>query len=83
MTMENTPRIPGAISHKRLTAMHEVARMKELADRVGSGFIGGFVDDNGEMFVMTNMEELGLSDRPLKHFIQSFQDGMNQLEGER
>ena len=81
--MSDTPKIPDAIDHKRLAAMREVARMKELADRVGSGFIGGFVDDNGEMFVMTNMEELGLSDRQLKHFMQGFQDGMKQLEGER
>lgn len=55
--MTNLPRIPDSIDAKRLQAMSIIAKMKEAADRNGIGFVGGFVDDNGEKFVMTNMNE--------------------------
>jgi len=55
--MTNLPRIPDSIDAKRLQAMSIIAKMKEAADRNGIGFVGGFVDDNGEKFVMTNMDE--------------------------
>jgi len=40
-----------------LQAMSIVAKMKESADRHGIGFVGGFVDADGNKFVMTNMSD--------------------------
>ena len=40
-----------------LAAMAFVAKMKESADRVGAGFVGGFTASDGTKFVMTNMNE--------------------------
>jgi len=37
--------------------MQFVAKMKEAAERCGAGFIGGFITEDGERFVMTNMED--------------------------
>ena len=51
------PRIPDAIDNQRLQAMSIVAKMKESADRHGIGFVGGFVDADGNKFVMTNMSD--------------------------
>jgi hypothetical protein len=49
--------VPDALSIQRLQAMELVAKMRAAADRVGSGFIGGFIDPNtGEQFTMTNMD---------------------------
>ena len=48
--------VPDALSIQRLQAMEFVAKMRAAADRVGAGFIGGFIDPNtGEQFIMTNM----------------------------
>jgi hypothetical protein len=57
MTSSNTPRIPDSVDMQRLQAMQLVAKMKESAERHGSGFIGGFIAPNGEKFVMTNMDD--------------------------
>jgi hypothetical protein len=54
---DNTPRIPDSLDMQRLQAMQLVARMKEAPDRLGIGFIGGFVAPNGEKFVMSNMDD--------------------------
>jgi hypothetical protein len=54
---DNTPRIPDSLDMQRLQAMQLVARMKEASDRLGIGFIGGFVAPNGEKFVMSNMDD--------------------------
>lgn len=51
------PRIPDAIDNQRLQAMSIVAKMKESADRHGIGFVGGFIDADGNKFVMTNMSD--------------------------
>lgn len=51
------PRIPDAVDRQRLEAMHFVARMKEVADRNGNGFVGGFISPDGQKFMMTNMDE--------------------------
>ena len=40
-----------------LKAMAFVAKMKESADRIGAGFVGGFMAPDGTKFVMTNMNE--------------------------
>ncbi len=54
---DNTPRIPDSMDMQRLQAMQLVAKMKETSDRLGMGFIGGFIAPNGEKFVMTNMDD--------------------------
>jgi hypothetical protein len=43
--------------------MQFVAKMKEAAARCGAGFIGDFITDDGERFVMTNMEDQDDIDR--------------------
>ncbi len=48
--------VPDALSIQRLQSMEFVAKMRAAADRVGAGFIGGFIDPTtGETFTMTNM----------------------------
>ncbi len=42
---------------QRLQAMQYIAQMKEVSDKNGEGFIGGFIAPNGEKFVMTNMND--------------------------
>lgn len=42
---------------RQLAAMQFVARMKEAADKVGAGFVGGFIDEHGNRFMMSNLEE--------------------------
>lgn len=55
--MSDSLRIPDSIDARRLEAMQMVAQMKEAADKYGIGFVGGFIDNNGEKFVMTNMDD--------------------------
>jgi len=55
--MSDSLRIPDSIDARRLEAMQIVAQMKEAADKYGMGFVGGFIDNNGEKFVMTNMHD--------------------------
>jgi len=57
MTGPELPKIPDSIDRQRLEAMQFIAKMKESADRLGVGFIGGFVAPSGEKFIMTNMDE--------------------------
>ena len=45
-----------SLSLKNLEAMRLVARMKEAADKVGAGFVGGFISGTGERFMMSNIE---------------------------
>ena len=45
------------INPKHLNAMMLIARMKEVADRNGDGFIGGFITPSGKRFVVSNIEE--------------------------
>ncbi len=40
---------------RQLAGMQLVARMKEAADRCGAGFVGGFIDENGNRFMMSNI----------------------------
>lgn len=41
---------------RQLAAMQLVARMKEAADRCGAGFVGGFIDEHGNRFMMSNID---------------------------
>ena len=56
MTNDNNLSIPDSIDSRKLEAMQFVAKMKEAAERCGAGFIGGFITEDGERFVMTNLE---------------------------
>lgn len=52
------PDIPDNLpENDMLEAMAFVAKMKESADRIGAGFVGGFTAADGTKFVMTNMNE--------------------------
>ena len=57
MSNSSTPRIPDSLDKQTLQAMQLVAKMKETSDRLGMGFIGGFIAPNGERFVMSNMDD--------------------------
>jgi hypothetical protein len=57
MTGPELPKIPSSIHQQEIEAMHYIAKLKESADKLGIGFIGGFVASNGEKFVLTNMDE--------------------------
>lgn len=50
------PKIPDSLHRQELEAMHYIAKLKESADKLGIGFIGGFVAPSGEKFIMTNMD---------------------------
>ena len=79
--MNNLPRIPDAIDNKRLEAMRQVAKLKEAADRNGAGFIGGFIDDNGQMFVMTNIEDPTTKKPPSQRQMHSILERLKEQEG--
>ena len=51
------PRIPSSIHQQELEAMHYIAKLKESADKLGIGFIGGFIGPNGDKFVMSNLND--------------------------
>ena len=51
------PKIPSSIHQQELEAMHYIAKLKESADKLGIGFIGGFIGPNGDKFVMSNLNE--------------------------
>ena len=57
MTEPKLPKIPDSFQRQELEAMHYIAKLKESADKLGIGFIGGFIAPNGKKFVMTNMDE--------------------------
>ena len=40
-----------------LQKMRQVAAMRDHADQMGTGFIGGFVDDDGRVYMQTNLED--------------------------
>lgn len=43
-------------SMEHLKAMQLVAKMKEAADKVGAGFVGGFITPAGQRFMMSNVD---------------------------
>jgi hypothetical protein len=40
----------------KLAAMELVAKMRAAADKVGAGFIGGFIAPDGTKFIQTNLD---------------------------
>ena len=65
-----------SLTSQQLQAMQLVARMKEAADRCGSGFVGGFITPTGERFMMSNMEEDDVQK-------QAIEQQLNQIQKER
>ena len=41
----------------KLAAMEFVAKMRAAADRVGAGFVGGFIAPDGTKYIASNMDE--------------------------
>ena len=42
---------------EKLAAMELVAKMRAAADRVGAGFVGGFIAPDGTKFIASNMDD--------------------------
>jgi hypothetical protein len=56
MTGPELPRIPDSLHRQELEAMHYIAKLKESADKLGIGFIGGFIAPNGNKYIVSNMD---------------------------
>jgi hypothetical protein len=56
MTGPELPKIPNSLHRQELEAMHYIAKLKESADKLGIGFIGGFVAPNGNKYIVSNMD---------------------------
>ena len=41
----------------KLAAMELVAKMRAAANKVGAGFIGGFIAPDGTKFIQTNLDD--------------------------
>ena len=41
----------------KLAAMELIAKMRAAADKVGAGFIGGFIAPDGTKFIQTNLDD--------------------------
>ena len=65
------------LSTGHLHAMMLIARMKEAADRSGSGFVGGFVTPSGERFVMSNIDEDDIQYKEVNKQLKSIQSEVN------
>jgi hypothetical protein len=59
--------------------MQLIARMKEAADKVGAGFVGGFIDENGNRFMMSNISE---DDIQTQYIIEKLNDERKKLKGD-
>jgi hypothetical protein len=70
MTNDNNLSVPNSIDSRKLEAMQFVAKMKEAAERCGAGFVGGFITEDGERFMMTNMEDQDDIDRLMPESLQ-------------
>lgn len=68
-----------APSMRQLAAMQLVARMKEAADRVGAGFVGGFIDENGNRFMMSNIEEGDIQEQKIMEQLDQYK---REIEGD-
>lgn len=58
----------------QLHAMRLVARMKEAAEKVGAGFVGGFVTPTGQRFMMSNVDEDDIQFQAIRQELQNIQD---------
>jgi len=62
---------------RQLAGMQLVARMKEAADKAGAGFVGGFIDENGNRFMMSNISE---DDIQTQYIMEKLDEYKRQLE---
>lgn len=56
--MGTSDNVPSSVDPKILHSMQHVAKLRELADKHGMGFIGGFMLPDGTPFITTNMEDV-------------------------
>jgi hypothetical protein len=83
-------------SMDQLKAMQLVARMKEAADKVGAGFVGGFITPSGQRFMMSNVESDDVQHQAIvsqldsiqqqaaanaQSFFDTFQNNVKVIEG--
>lgn len=61
-------------SMEQLKAMQLVAKMKEAADKVGAGFVGGFITPNGQRFMMSNVDESDVQHQAIQQQLDDFQE---------
>lgn len=64
-------------SIEQLHAMRLVARMKEAAEKVGAGFVGGFVTPTGQSFMMSNVDENDIQFQAIRQELQDIQSTTN------
>jgi hypothetical protein len=64
---------------RQLAAMQLVARMKEAADRCGAGFVGGFVDEHGNRFMMSNVDADDIQHQNITEQLNQYK---RELEGD-
>lgn len=62
-----------SLSIQNLEAMRMVARMKEAADNVGAGFVGGFITPTGQRFMMSNVDENDLQMKAIERQLDGIQ----------
>jgi len=60
-------------SMEQLKAMQLVAKMKEAADKVGAGFVGGFITPSGQRFMMSNVDADDIQHQVITHQLDSIQ----------
>lgn len=70
-----------ALTMRQLAAMQLVARMKEAADRYGAGFVGGFIDEHGNRFMMSNLEEGDIQEEKIKEQLEEYRREIKGDEG--
>ncbi len=68
-----------ALTMRQLAGMQLVARMKEAADKAGAGFVGGFIDENGNRFMMSNMGEGHMKEHQIMEQLEQYK---REIEGE-
>ncbi len=68
-----------ALTMRQLAGMQLVARMKEAADKAGAGFVGGFIDENGNRFMMSNMSEGHMKEHQIMEQLEQYK---REIEGE-
>ena len=64
---------------RQLAGMQLVARMKEAADKAGAGFVGGFIDENGNRFMMSNISE---EDIQTQYIMEKLDQYKREIEGD-
>jgi len=68
-------------SMEQLRAMQLVAKMKESADKMGAGFVGGFISPTGERFMMSNVDADDVQHQAIKLRLDALQiEHLDNLE---